>query len=354
MDKIKNFYKNKRILITGATGFKGSWLSAWLLEMGADVYGTGFTPNQNKNLFYDLKLNKRIILKIIDIRDYSKLKKFVDFIKPEIIFHLAAQPLVYESYLKPLETFDINFRGTLNIVDIVKSCKSVKSLVSATSDKCYENVNKLSGYKENDKLGGVDPYSTSKAASELVISSYYQSFFKEKNYCGISTVRAGNVIAGGDWSKNRLIPDCIKSLSKNKTIILRNPNYSRSWQHVLEPLQGYLILAKKQFENPNKFSSAWNFGPSSSSVVSVKEVANLLIKYWGKGKIKATNNYFYEQKILQINSTKAKNMLGWKPNYNVKDSIKKTCEWYLKVENQEMSPAEITEKQIFDYVRLNK
>ena len=354
MDKIKKFYKNKKILVTGATGFKGSWLCAWLLEMGAKVYGTGFTPNQNKNLFYDLKLNKKITLKIIDIRDYSNLKKFIKSIKPKIIFHLAAQPLVYESYLRPLETFDINFKGTLNIIDIVKSCRSVKSLISVTSDKCYENNNKISGYKEDDKLGGVDPYSASKATSELVISSYYQSFFKEKNYCGISTVRAGNVIGGGDWSKNRLIPDCIKNLSKNKTIILRNPNYSRPWQHVLEPLKGYLILAKKQFENPNKFSGAWNFGPSSSSVVSVKKVANLLIRYWGKGKIKATNNHFYEQKILQINSKKAKDLLGWKPIYNVKAGIKTTCEWYLKVENQIMSPAEITKKQIFDYISLNK
>ena len=260
MDKIKKFYKNKKVLVTGATGFKGSWLCSWLLKLGAKVYGTGYSPNQNKNLFYDLNLNNRINLKIFDIRDYRRLKNFIYYSKPKIIFHLAAQSLVYNSYQKPLITFDINCRGTLNILEITKKYKFIKSAVLITSDKCYENVGKIKRYKESDMLGGVDPYSASKGAAELIIRSYRESFFKNKKKCGVSSARAGNVIGGGDWSKKRLIPDCIRSLIKNEAILLRNPNFSRPWQLVLEPLKGYLILAKKQFENPLKYSGAWNFG----------------------------------------------------------------------------------------------
>ena len=354
MGKIKNFYKNKKILVTGATGFKGSWLCSWLLELGSKVYGTGFSPNQNKNLFYDLKLDKRITLKIIDIRDYNKLKRFIKNTKPEIIFHLAAQPLVYESYLNPMDTFNINFNGTLNILDIAKSCNFVKSIIAVTSDKCYENIGKTKGYKEEDKLGGVDPYSASKAASELVVNSYYKSFFKEKNKCGVSSVRAGNVIGGGDWSKNRLIPDCIKHLIKKENIILRNPNYTRPWQHVLEPLKGYLILAMRQFEYPKKYSGAWNFGSNSKSIVSVKKIAELIINFWKIGKIKTIGNKFYEQKILQINSSKAKNKLGWNPTYNITKGVKVTSDWYLYVEQEKINPNKITQQQIADYMLLNK
>jgi CDP-glucose 4,6-dehydratase len=354
MGKIKTFYKNKKILVTGATGFKGSWLCSWLLELGAKVYGTGYSPNQNKNLFYDLKLDKRITLKIIDVRDYDKLKRFIKNTKPDIIFHLAAQPLVYESYLNPMDTFNINFNGTLNILDIAKSCNFVKSIIAVTSDKCYENIGKTKGYKEEDKLGGVDPYSASKAASELVINSYYKSFFKEKNKCGVSSVRAGNVIGGGDWSKNRLIPDCIKHLIKKENIILRNPNYIRPWQHVLEPLKGYLILAKKQFENPKKYSGAWNFGSSSKSIVSVKKIAELIINFWKIGKIKTTTNKFYEQKVLQINSSKAKNKLGWNPTYSITKGVKVTSDWYLYVEQNKINPIIITKQQIANYMFLNQ
>tara|TARA_B110000971_G_C19988316_1_gene490685 strand:+ start:519 stop:1589 length:1071 start_codon:yes stop_codon:yes gene_type:complete len=354
MDKIKKFYKNKRILVTGATGFKGSWLCSWLLELGAKVYGTGFSPNQNKNLFYDLKLNKRIILKIIDIRDYDKLKNFIKITKPEIIFHLAAQPLVGVSYLKPIDTFNINFNGTLNILEIARSFKFIKSVIAVTSDKCYEDANKTSGYKENDKLGGVDPYSASKAASELVVNSYYKSFFKEKNKCGVSSVRAGNVIGGGDWSTYRLIPDCIRHLLKNKTIILRNPHYNRPWQHVLEPLRGYLVLAKKQFENPKKYSGAWNFGSNSKSIVSVKKIAELIIKFWGKGKIKTTNNRFYETKVLQIDSAKAKKNLKWIPTYNITQAVNITSDWYSDVEREKINPINVTKLQISNYMLLNK
>ena len=280
MEKIKKFYKNKKVLVTGATGFKGSWLCSWLLKMGAKVYGIGFNPNQNKNLFYKLSLQKRIKLKLFDVRDFQKFERHVNKVRPSIIFHLAAQPLIFESYQKPLLTFDVNCRGTLNILEIVKKVNFVKSLILVTSDKCYENMGWIKGYKENDRLGGVDPYSASKASAELIIRAYRESFFKNKKKCGVSSARAGNVIGGGDWSEKRLIPDCVRSIRNNKTIELRNPKFNRPWQFVLEPIKGYLILAKKQFENPSKYSGAWNFGTEPKSITSVKEIVKYMIKFW--------------------------------------------------------------------------
>ena len=269
MNAIAKFYKGKRILITGATGFKGAWLCAWLLNLGSIIKGVGFSPNSNQKLFHSLDLAKKVNLTLFDIRDKKKLEKIIKNFKPSIIFHLAAQPLVSESYKNPYQTFDINFRGTLNIIDISMKYKFVKSIISVTSDKCYENLNKIKKYNEKDRLGGIDPYSASKASAELLIRSYRKSFYHN---VGISSVRAGNVIGGGDWSKNRLIPDSVRYINKNLKIRLRNPNYNRPWQFVLEPLKGYLILAKKQYEQPKRFSSSWNFGPKSNNFKSVKNV----------------------------------------------------------------------------------
>ena len=354
MEKIRSFYKNKKIVITGATGFKGSWLCSWLTKLGAKVYGTGFNPNQNKNLFYKLKLEKKINLKIFDIRDYKKLRSFITSSKPSIIFHLAAQPLIYKSYSEPHLTIDTNFKGTLNILEITKNCNFIKSVVLITSDKCYENTGKLNGYKESDKLGGVDPYSASKAASELIIRAYRESFFKNKKNCGISSARAGNVIGGGDWSEKRLIPDCVKSLLNNKLIKLRNPNFNRPWQLVLEPLKGYLVLAKKQFENPKKFSGAWNFGTEANSVTDVQKIVEYMIKYWGYGKMKSIKKKkFYEQQNLQLDIKKAKNKLHWSPTYNIENSIKITTEWYLKVLKQRKKPIDVTNQQLESYMNEN-
>ena len=354
MDEITNFYKNKKVLVTGATGFKGSWLCSWLLHMGAKVYGSGYSPNQNKNLFYKLKLHKKIKLGIFDIRDQKKLEKFIFRSKPSIIFHLAAQPLIIESYLKPHSTIDINIRGTLNILEASKKFNFVKSVVLITSDKCYENVGKLTRYKENDTLGGIDPYSASKSSSELIIRAYRESFFNNKRNCGISSARAGNVIGGGDWSANRLIPDCIRSLLDKKDIFLRNPNFNRPWQHVLEPLMGYLILAKKQFKEPKKYSDAWNFGTKNNSVKSVKEIVDYMISFWGSGKIKVNReNKFYEQKNLQLDINKAKKRLKWIPTYSVKRGVQITTEWYLQVYKNKKDPFEITNKQIINYMNEN-
>ena len=355
MEKIKKFYKNKKVLVTGATGFKGSWLCSWLLKMGAKVYGIGFNPNQNKNLFYKLSLQKRIKLKLFDVRDFQKFERHVNKVRPSIIFHLAAQPLIFESYQKPLLTFDVNCRGTLNILEIVKKVNFVKSLILVTSDKCYENMGWIKGYKENDRLGGVDPYSASKASAELIIRAYRESFFKNKKKCGVSSARAGNVIGGGDWSEKRLIPDCVRSIRNNKTIELRNPNFNRPWQFVLEPIKGYLILAKKQFENPLKYSGAWNFGTNLKSKTNVHQIVRYMINFWGKGKIKnLKNKNFYEHLNLQIDPAKAKKKLGWSPTYNIKNSVKITTQWYLEVLKNKKLPYDVTNQQIEKYMAENK
>tara|TARA_B100001121_G_scaffold244106_1_gene218759 strand:+ start:77 stop:1138 length:1062 start_codon:yes stop_codon:yes gene_type:complete len=353
MEKIKKFYKNKKVLVTGATGFKGSWLCTWLLNLGAKVYATGYNPNKNKTLFNSLKLSKKTHLKVFDIRDFNKVDNLIKKIKPQIIFHLAAQPLVIDSYEKPYLTFDINFRGTLNILEVAKKYKFIKSVICVTSDKCYENIGKIKGYKETDMLGGIDPYSASKSSSELLIRSYIESFFRPSKR-GLSSVRAGNVIGGGDWSNNRLIPDCIRSLSKNKKILLRNPNFSRPWQLVLEPLKGYLVLAKKQFEEPLKFSGAWNFGTETKNSVSVRKIVELIINFWGNGKVKLLNkNKFYEQQNLQIDSSKAKKFLSWKTTYNTKKAVEVTTEWYTKILRLKKSPEDVTKQQIKEYMKYS-
>ncbi len=354
MDKITDFYKNKKILITGVTGFKGAWLASWLLKMGAKVYGVGYNPNKNKNLFYRLNLQKRVKLNIYDIRNIKKLEKEVKRIKPSIIFHLAAQPIIFESYERPYETFDINFKGTLNILEISRKYKFIKSIILVTSDKCYENKGWVKGYKETDELGGVDPYSASKATAELAAKAYRESFFLNFNR-GISTGRAGNVIGGGDWSPKRLIPDCIRALKSGKKIFLRNPKFNRPWQHVLEPLKGYIILAKKQYENPKKFSGAWNFGTESNSITNVEEVVRFMIKYWGSGTVRINKKKnFYEQHNLQLNISKAKKLLKWKPTYNIEDSVRITTEWYYQVLIQKRDSIDVTNEQIINYMYENK
>lgn len=352
---LSKFYKNKKILITGVTGFKGSWMALWLTMLGSKVYGIGFQPNKNKKLFYDLRLQKKINLKLFDIRNYNKLNNLIKKNKPEIIFHLAAQPLILESYKKPYETFDINIKGTLNILEITKKTSFVRSLVIVTSDKCYESNNSTKGFKEEDRLGGVDPYSASKSSMEIITRAYFKSFFeKKKKKIGISTGRAGNVIGGGDWSQNRIIPDSIKSIFNEKTVLIRNPNFNRPWQHVLEPIKGYLILAMKQFKKPDKYSGAWNFGTKPNSVTSVKKIVNLIIKFWGSGTLKTKNSKLYEQVNLQLNISKAQRLLNWQPTYDIKKSVEFTVSWYKQILKNKKRSLETCLLQIKKYMHDSK
>ena len=345
-----NFYKNKKVLVTGATGFKGAWLSYWLHILGAKVFAIGYTPNKNKNLFYSLNLHKKININILDIRNKKKLNYYINKIKPQIVFHLAAQPLILESYKEPYKTYEVNTFGTLNILEICTKFSFVKSLICVTSDKCYESNFSTKGFKETDRLGGVDPYSGSKAAAEIIIKTYTESFKKKK--LGIASARAGNVIGGGDQSQNRLIPDIVNCLNKRKKIFIRNPDFNRPWQHVLDPLYGYLILASKLYRNPKKYSGPWNFGTEKNTVTSVIKIVKLAIKSWGHGELTINKEKkLYEQTNLQLNIDKSKKILKWKPKYKIQDSVKLTIEWYKKVLSKEITAEEITKKQISDYTK---
>ena len=346
-DKL-NSYQNKNVFITGHTGFKGTWLTSILCDLGANVMGYSLEPEGNSH-FNLMGLDKKIKHIIGDIRNSEKLKNSMKSFKPDYVFHLAAQALVKQSYEDPVETFDVNIMGSVNLLDAVKECGSVKSLVYITSDKCYENVEWEWGYRENDRLGGFDPYSSSKAAAELVFSAYSRSFFSSNKKLGYASVRAGNVIGGGDYSDNRIIPDCIRAINSNKPITLRNPNATRPWQHVLEPLSGYLLLGLNLYSNPKKYSGSWNFGPSTFETRTVKEVAEIVVKYFKKGKIIIENSAdFHEAQLLQLNCDKANQILGWFPRWTVEETLNETARWYKEVING-TDPYEITMNQIKKY-----
>jgi CDP-glucose 4,6-dehydratase len=351
----KKFYKNQKVLVTGATGFKGSWLCFWLKILGAKVYGIGHNPNKNDKLFYQINLHKKINFKILDIRDNKKLKSYIKKIKPKIIFHLAAQPIISTGYEKPKETYEINSLGTLNLIEIIRGVSFVKSAIFVTSDKCYESNESIKGFKENDKLGGKDPYSGSKACAEIIIKTYINSFFSQNTKIGIATARAGNVIGGGDWSKDRLIPDAIKSLRNKKPIIIRNPNFNRPWQHVLEPLNGYLMLGFYLIKNPKKYSGPWNFGTEKNTITSVQQVIMRLIKSWGAGKFILKNKKkFYEQINLQLDISKSKKNLNWKPLFSINQCIGFTVKWYKNVIQKKFTAEQMVFKQINEFMNLNE
>ncbi len=348
--KVLNKFRNKRVFITGHTGFKGSWLTMLLKQLGAQVRGYALEPVSSPNHFDLLDINNDIDHIIGDIRDYSNLKASMQSFKPEFVFHLAAQALVIRSYEDPVDTFSTNIMGSNHLLESVRDCNSVKSLVYITSDKCYENLEWEYGYRENDKLGGHDPYSASKAAAEILFSTYQRSFFSQIPELGVGSARAGNVIGGGDWSLNRIIPDCIRSIESNEPIILRNPSAIRPWQHVLEPLTGYLYLAYALCESPDRFSGSWNFGPKISEVRTVEEVAKNIIEYYGKGKIRISNtsNKQHESQLLQLNCDKANQNLNWNPKWDIQDTIKFSAEWYKSFYDNQMANA-ITSKQISNY-----
>ena len=323
-----NIYKNKTVLVTGDTGFKGSWLAIWLKELGADVIGYALEPKTENDNYAICGLESKITHVDGDVRDFRYLKSVFDKYKPAIVFHLAAQSLVLEGYRDPLETYSTNIMGTVNILEAIRYTESATSAVIITTDKCYENKEWIYGYRENDRLGGKDPYSSSKAACEIVIKSYLESFFNEDGTANIASARAGNVIGGGDWAENRIVPDCIRYLQKREPIIVRNPLAIRPWQHVLEPLSGYLKLGSLLYNTGKEYSGSWNFGPSAISMVTVKELVEEVINQWGEGEINIKNNtnQYSETHLLHLDISKAINKLKWKPRLNFIESIKYTVD----------------------------
>lgn len=323
-----NFYKNKRVFLTGHTGFKGSWLALWLTKLGAKVCGYSLKPNTNPSMFKSLNIGNRITKSITgNLLDIDLLEKTLIEFQPDIVFHLAAQPLVRLSYKEPLLTYQTNVIGTLNVLEAARKSHSVKAFVNVTTDKCYENKEINYGYKEDDALGGYDMYSSSKGCVEILTSSYRRSFLS--NSFALATARAGNVIGGGDWALDRLIPDCIRSINSNIDIEIRNPIAIRPWQHVLEPLSGYLLLGQKLFENKTKYSEGFNFGPNEESVLTVAEVAKLVTDNYGLGKVTVGEpSDLHEAGLLMLNIDKAKKILGWTPTYTAKKAISETVNWY--------------------------
>ena len=329
MNQLRSAYNNKKVLVTGHTGFKGSWLSIWLNELGADVIGYALDPKTERDNFIVTGLSEKIKDIRGDIRDKDHLLQVFQEEKPEIVFHLAAQPLVFISYENPLETFETNILGTANILEAIRQTDSVHTGVMITSDKCYENREQIWGYRENDRLGGHDPYSASKGSAELVINTYRKSFL-QKSGKAIASARAGNVVGGGDWSEYRLIPDIVRAIEANRTVELRNPKATRPWQHVLEPLSGYLLLGAKMIQEPEENAEAWNFGPYPHEVEPVQTVVEKMIRHFGKGQWKdvSQNNRHHEANLLTLDITKAITRLDWKPALTLDETIQMTAEWY--------------------------
>jgi CDP-glucose 4,6-dehydratase len=339
IDLFDGFFNGKKIFITGHTGFKGSWLSLWLHELGAQVTGFALAPYTDKDNFVLIELSSKIKDIRGDIREANHLEACIQEAQPDIIFHLAAQPLVRLSYQQPVATYQTNLMGTLHVMEAFRRCVSAKIAIMVTTDKCYENKEHLRGYREDEPMGGYDPYSSSKGAAELAISSWRRSFMNpkdyEKHHKSIASVRAGNVIGGGDWIMDRIIPDCIRALESQETIQIRNPKAIRPWQHVLEPLSGYLLLAKKMWEEPTRYCEGWNFGPNMESVETVWDIASKVVQYYGTGKLKDISkpNALHEAGLLMLDIHKAKLELGWNPKMNIEQMIAMTVEWYKNYTN---------------------
>lgn len=335
VDIFNGFYKDKRVLVTGHTGFKGSWLAIWLHELGAEVIGVGLEPYSDRDNFVLSGIGAKIKADIrADIRDGEKMKKIFAEFQPEIVFHLAAQPLVRLSYDIPVGTYQTNVMGTINVLEAIRTTDCVKVGVMITTDKCYENKEQIWGYRENEPMGGYDPYSSSKGAAEIAISSWRRSFFNPTKYAehgkSIASVRAGNVIGGGDWALDRIIPDCIRALEAGKPIDIRSPKAIRPWQHVLEPLSGYMLLAEKMWESPTEYCEGWNFGPRAESISTVWDVASKVIENYGRGELRDLSdpNALHEAKLLMLDISKAKFKLGWEPRMNIDQTVALTTDWY--------------------------
>ncbi|MCF6775560.1 CDP-glucose 4,6-dehydratase [Thiotrichales bacterium 19X7-9] len=331
----KLFWKDKKVLVTGHTGFKGVWLSLWLKELGANVYGYALKPNTTPSMFELFNMSSKIDHHIGDVCDFAAFKARISQVQPEIIIHMAAQPLVRYSYQHPIETYQTNVMGTVHLFEAVRGCPSVKVVVNVTTDKCYENKEWQWGYRENEPLGGYDPYSNSKACSELVTSAYRSSFFNPQEIDlhnkAIASVRAGNVIGGGDWAEDRLIPDIIQSFIQDKPVIIRNPKAVRPWQHVLEPLSGYLLLAEKLWHKPVEYASSWNFGPCDDDVKPVEYLVDYLATHWNKPCQWHIDESAqpHEANYLKLDISKARAYLNWQPRWTINKALDQIIKWYL-------------------------
>ncbi|MFC1551700.1 CDP-glucose 4,6-dehydratase [Candidatus Latescibacterota bacterium] len=349
----ENVFSNKTVLITGHTGFKGSWLCILLRELGANVVGYSLEPYTERDNFVVCGLKDKITHIIGDVREFHNLSKVFKKYQPEFVFHLAAQPIVRESYVYPKDTYDINVGGTVNVLECCRLNDSIRVIINITSDKCYENRECIWGYREDDPMGGHDPYSSSKGCSELITAAYRNSFFSSNNskedIKSLSSARAGNVIGGGDWQKDRIIPDCVRALESNEPIEIRNPHSTRPWQHVLEPIYGYLLLATNMYLESHKYCGKWNFGPNPESQINVGEMADLIVAKWGNGSWinKSDHKALHEAKLLCLDISKAKLYLKWMPVWNTEMTIEKTVEWYKEYKRKD--PYEICVKQFNEY-----
>jgi len=343
MDIFNSFYQGKRVLVTGHTGFKGSWLSIWLHQLGASVIGVSQEPFSERDNYVLSHIGEKIEADIrADIRDLARLKEIFHTYQPEIVFHLAAQPLVRLSYDIPVETYETNVMGSIHVMEAMRCTESVKVGVMITTDKCYENKEQIWGYREDEPMGGYDPYSSSKGAAEIAIASWRRSFFNPKEYAkhgkSIASVRAGNVIGGGDWAVDRIIPDCIKALEAGKPIDIRSPKAIRPWQHVLEPLSGYLLLAMKMWDEPTRYCEGWNFGPRTESVTPVWEVATKVIANYGSGELRDLSDphALHEANLLMLDISKARFQLGWEPRMNINQCVALTVDWYKRYQQEDV------------------
>jgi CDP-glucose 4,6-dehydratase len=360
MDKVvkeqlfNDFYRGRKVFITGHTGFKGSWLSILLNWLGADVHGYALNPHTNPSLYEIAKVDKIVSSTIGDIRDFDFLAKKLNEINPEIIIHMAAQPIVRESYKNPRETYEINVMGTVNLLDAARQIKSVKAILNITTDKCYENKEWLWGYRENEPIGGYDPYSNSKGCSELVTASFRNSYFNSKEYkshgVALASARAGNVIGGGDWASERLIPDFIRSITLGEKVIIRNPYAIRPWQHVLEPLSGYLTLCEKLYSGGSFFAEGWNFGPNDEDAKNVEWITNKICQLWGQDAAYDLDKkpQPHEAGYLKLDCSKAKALLAWHPQWNIDKSLKMIVDWHKALLNN-ANMRDFTVGQIKEY-----
>jgi CDP-glucose 4,6-dehydratase len=329
------FWRGKRVFLTGHTGFKGGWLSLWMSSLGAEVKGYALNPPTTPSLFNEAKIDSIIDSQIGDIRDQNALHDSMVVFNPDILIHMAAQPLVRYSYNAPIETYEVNVIGTAKVLEVARSCSNLKAIVNITTDKCYENDGRSQSYKEDDTMGGYDPYSSSKGCAELVTSAYRRSFLQDQGV-GLASVRAGNAIGGGDWASDRLIPDILRSFEKNEHVVIRNPKATRPWQHVLEPLSGYLILAEKLYKDQNRYAEGWNFGPNEKDIKPVDWILDKMISKWPDSNWKLDRNSNpHEAGFLKLDISKAKSRLGWSPIWKLEHTLDKIISWQRSWLNEE-------------------